>query len=415
MTPVTPDEQRLVEAFLAGRSEAETRALVRRLSPPQLPQVAEDVVRVVRARAALSGAVAPRDLVRALPGGEAERVLDVVAIDFDRVLVGGQWRWTMRSGPREQTLVRLAAEGAVRAALAEADSVPTDEAGRTLRELAGVGRDGGRLFRRFAREKRDDRAILQALTWVAPLGGRQAYLAEARRRAGLMAVRDSYAALLDVGVHGRERELEVLREFVCAPADPRGPVPVLAVTGAGGVGKSTLLAALVVPYLDRQLDGEAGEGSVVVVIDFDREVFRADAELELSFEVTRQLGWAWPIAGADFSALRHQAREERRLAGETEFEAEARVLVDLHDLGRRTVVLVLDTFEDVRRDRPLSGGWNDPERPMMEWVRRLRHGMGLAGLRVVVSGRGSVSAVDGVVESLRLPEATGGSAGRLGR
>ncbi|NUT95961.1 MAG: ATP-binding protein, partial [Saccharothrix sp.] len=373
-------------------------------------------VRAVRARAALSGAVAPRDLVRALPSDEAERVLDVVAIDFDRALVGGDWRWTMRSGPREETLARLAAEGAVTSALSEVASVPTDEAGRTLRELAAAGRNGARpLFRRFAREKRDDRAILQALTWVAPLGGRQGYLAEARRRAGLMAVRDSYANLLDMGVHGRDRELGVLRDFVCGAVDPAGPVPVLAVTGVGGAGKSTLLAALVESYLDRQLDGESEDGPVVVVIDFDRVVFRVNAELELSFEVTRQLGWASPVAGADFSALRHQAREERRqvrtdLAVEsvetdvrtaTGFEAEARVLVDLHDLGRRTVVLVLDTFEEWQRDRPLSdvrrGRWNDPERHIQEWIWRLRHEMGLSGLRVVVSGRAPVSTMDDLV------------------
>ncbi|CAL9454028.1 hypothetical protein SUDANB95_02487 [Actinosynnema sp. ALI-1.44] len=407
------DADRLLAAFLAGRSAAEREALVRRLAPPEPPPVAEGAVRAVRDRAALSGAVAPRDLVRGLPAEDADRVLDVVAIDFDRALVGGDWRWTMRSGPREEALARLAAANGVAAALEDAERVPTDEAGRTLRDLAAAGRGGAReLFRRLAPEQRDDRAVLQALTWAAPLGGRQGYLAEARRRAGLMAVRDSYATLLDMGVHGRDRELAVLRDFVCAPADPAGPVPVLAVTGVGGAGKSTLLAALVRPYLERQLDADAPDGPIAVVIDFDRVVFRVNAELELSFEVTRQLGWAAPVASADFSALRHQAREERRqvrtdLAVEsvetdvrtaTGFELEARVLLDLHDLRGRTVVLVLDTFEEWQRDRPVAGarrgGWNDPERRIQEWIWRLRHEMGLDGLRVIVSGRAPVSTMD---------------------
>ncbi|WP_309116982.1 ATP-binding protein [Saccharothrix sp.] len=411
--PTTPEENRLLEAFLARRSSAEREALVRRLAPPEPPPVAESAVRAVRTRGALSGSVAPRDLVRGLPAEEADRVLDLVAIDFDRALVGREWRWTMRSGPREEALARLAAEGGVTAALAEAERVPTDEAGKTLRELAAAGRDGARpLFRRFAREERDDRAILQALTWAAPLGGRQGHLAEARRRAGLMAVRDSYKNLLDMGVHGRDRELEALRHFVCAPVDPAGPVPVLAVTGVGGAGKSTLLAALVEPYLERQLDADVPDGPIAVVIDFDRVVFRVNAELELSFEVTRQLGWAAPIASADFSALRHQAREERRHVGTdlavesvetdvrtaTGFELEARVLLDLHDLRRRTVVLVLDTFEEWQRDRPVAGarrgGWNDPERRIQEWIWRLRHEMGLDHLRVIVSGRAPVSTLD---------------------
>ncbi|XVV07482.1 AAA family ATPase [Actinosynnema sp. CA-248983] len=404
------EPDRLLEAFLAGRSAAEREALAARLAPPEPPPVAESAVRAVRTRGALSGAVAPRDLVLGLPAEEADRVLDLVAIDFDRALIGREWRWTMRSGPREESLARLAAEGGVTAALAEAGRVPTDEAGKTLRELALAGRDGQReLFRRFAEEQRDDRAVLQALTWVAPLGGRQGHLAEARRRAGLLAVRDSYANLLDMGVHGRDRELEALRHFVSAPVDPAGPVPVLAVTGVGGAGKSTLLAALVERYLERQLDGDEPDAPIAVVIDFDRVVFRVNAELELSFEVTRQLGWAAPVASADFSALRHQAREERRqvlgvesletdVRTATGFELATRVLVDLHDLRRRTVVLVLDTFEEWQRDRPVAGvrrgGWNDPERRIQEWIWRLRHEMGLDHLRVIVSGRAPVSTMD---------------------
>jgi GTPase SAR1 family protein len=68
--------------------------------------------------------------------------------------------------------------------------------------------------------------------------------------------------------------------------DPR--VPVLPLEGVGGAGKSTLLAALVRSELGR--DDPAGAGPIIIQADFDRLIFRNGGELELSFEVARQIG-----------------------------------------------------------------------------------------------------------------------------
>ena len=46
-------------------------------------------------------------------------------------------------------------------------------------------------------------------------------------------------------------------------------------------------------------------------VGFDRVRFRGEVQLELSYEVSRQLGWAVPEAGADFSVLRYQQRKQR--------------------------------------------------------------------------------------------------------
>jgi hypothetical protein len=425
---------RLLAGTWSRRTEAERDALAGQAAD-ELPETTA-ALDLVRSRAALSGAVAPRDLVGGLAAEDADRVLDVLAADFDRTVLDGEWTWTLRSGPRAETLAGLLASARVHPALDDVVGIPTDEAGEILRALAGARPRGLRpLFRRFTRPKDDDGAVLQALTWAAPLGGKQHRLAEARRRAGLTAVRDSYANLLELGVHGRERELRLLREFAAADVDEAEPVPLLAVTGLGGTGKSTLLAELAVPYLDRRLAAaeDDPDDPIVVVIDFDRVVFRANAEPELSFEVTRQLGWACPTASADFSVLRHQVREERRQTGTDQvadaaealirtasgFELDAKILVGLHGLGHRKVVLVLDTFEEWQHDRPVEGrprvGWNDPERRIQEWISRLRTEMGLAGLRVIASGRAPVSAMDGVraVEPIGLGDLDAAAAVRV--
>ncbi|WP_189260100.1 hypothetical protein [Lentzea flava] len=61
-------------------------------------------------KAALSGVVAPRDFVRGLSREVADEVLDPVLADFDRVLSGDRWAWTLRSGPRQQALIRMRAD-----------------------------------------------------------------------------------------------------------------------------------------------------------------------------------------------------------------------------------------------------------------------------------------------------------------
>lgn len=404
-SPEIDEMARLLAQSWALRSPDEQSGFVTRLMTDPSPPTA-DIVRKVRERGALSGAVAPRDLVRGISRTDADQLLDNVLVDFDRTLVDGSWSWTLRNGPREEALSRLAATGTLQQALDDASAINTDAAGEVLRELARTGERAQNVTPRVA---------LQALAWAEPLGGHAGDLAEARRQASLAAIRDSYETLLRRGFHGRTRELARLKKFAEAPVRPGHPVPFLTVTGIGGSGKSTLLAALVLPYLERLAAGDPS-APAIVVIDFDRVHFRVNAELELSFELTRQLGCAAPVASADFSVLRHQTREERKQTGvdvaqghhnvegivrsSSGFEYEANVLVRLHELTDRPVVLVLDTFEEWQRDRPYEYAsrdtWNDPEQRIMEWIWRLRNEMGLHGLRVIASGRAEVLHMEGV-------------------
>ncbi len=367
-------------------------------------------LRTLRERAALSGAVAPRDLARTQPAADADRLLDLTSSDFDRTATPGGWRWTLRFGARQDALTRLVADGRVADTLAAVEQLPTDPPGELLREIAGH-RVAGEPPTVPPTAATSD--AVQALSWARPLGGVAAELAELRRRAEVAAAREAYAVLLSRGVIGRDAELAKLRTFAEAPTDRTAEVPPLAtVVGAGGAGKSTVIAELIRPYLDRLAAPAAGD-PIVVVVDFDRVRFRGDAQLDLSYEVSRQLGWAVPEAGADFSVLRYQQRKQRSeslqdtysganqvsesdVLDSHSFDAEAGLLVDLHGLTDRPVLLVLDTFEEwqSRRIYPFLSdrtGYNDPETRVWSWVAGLHEQMRLRGLRVVVSGRADAS------------------------
>ena len=365
MSPATPGppEDALAAAgdvlarLWAARPAAERAAVAASIeaatTAPALDAATSRTLERLRGIAALSGGLSPGELVQGLASEVAEFVLDLLAPEFDRTWTTRDgWTWTLRTAARRQALGELSAHGTVDEALASADAVPTDAAGEALRGIAaraeGAPPAGGDL---------GSPAGLQALSWAEPLGGLAGDLAEARRVAILRDVGDGYRALLDHGVFGRDRELAKLRAFAEAPVEEDAPLPLLPLVGMGGTGKSTLLAAFVRPYLDRLVAGDPA-APAVVVLDFDRLAFRAHAQVELSFELTRQLGCAFPEAGADFSVLRHQTREEERAVrtqaagpdrqvesdslGSSGFGYALSSLVRLHGLERRPVLLVLD-------------------------------------------------------------------------
>ncbi|SDT50434.1 S1 family peptidase [Actinoplanes derwentensis] len=386
-----PATARTLRKIWARRSEAERELFQARPWFTTRVTVPDAAARKVLQRAALSGAVSPEDLIRDMPADEGERALDVLQTDFDRVRAAERWAWTLRSGSRHDVLRTMSGD-TLRLRLKDVAEIPTDTPGERLRELcAGTG---------------GPEPDVQALTWAAPLRGRLSDLAEAHRLAAVRRLLDDHRLLVHEGVFGRTAVLDRLRDFAGEPVDSARPVPVLAVTGIGGSGKSTVLAEFARPYLEGLMTPPPG-GPLPVVIDFDRLRFRPGRELEMSFEVTRQLGTAHPEAGADFAALRHQALEgqhrtdsdrygaahavdqDRRAA--FRFDHDAAVIVRLHRLGTRPVLVLLDTFEEWQRERPRRdedrGPGNDSERDLLAWLTRLRQDMGLAGLKVVVAGR----------------------------
>ncbi|MFF3836265.1 AAA family ATPase [Streptomyces sp. NPDC001930] len=424
----------LQEAWEA-RPASEVAEFARRLAGEESPpHIARPDVEAIREVAAVSGAVRPADLVgRQADADRRGETLGGIAAEFDRAVVDGRMTWTMRSTYRADTLERLAATRAGLAdALRRAEHVETDPAGHVLRRLLAEGfhadPDAHRLPDHIIGRASTAEAA-QALLWAMGAKDVGSLLARTSAVVHVESVLKSYEGLLAHGVIGRDRQRDQLMAFIEAEApQPDGDLPVLTLTGIGGSGKSTLLGEVLRPRLQALVKG--GGAPAVVVIDLDRVAFRPDAEAELSFDVTRQLEVAWPELAADLAEAR--ATETRSRSGRRESAQDAGQYVErltrgtaslewrVGDLLRNSaragapVLLVLDTFEEWQRARPFAGPretWNDPEAVMTEWLFKLRHSMGISGLRVVVSGRAVFSRIPG--ESIELGELDAAPAAEL--
>lgn len=438
--PEVDQSLRALREAWAARPASEIEAFARRLAQEEpIPHTVRPDVEAVREIAAVSGAVRPTDLVgRQVDADRRAETLGGIADEFDRAVVDGRMTWTMRSTYRDATLQRLSAtEDGLADALRRAGHVETDPAGHVLRRVLAKGFHAGfpalspaaRLPDHVVGEA-STAEVAQALLWAMSAKDVGAILARASAVVHVESVLKSYEGLLAHGVVGRDRERDLLTAFIDAPTpESYGALPLLTLTGIGGTGKSTLLGELLRPRLQALVTG-GGDAPAVVVIDLDRVAFRPDAEVELSFEVARQLEVAWPELAADLAEARvaeTRSRVGRRELGSDAGESPEGPLRSSSSLewtvgnllrsstrADAPVLLVLDTFEEWQRARPFAGPretWNDPEAVMTEWLNKLRQFMGVSGLRVIVSGRAALSFVPG--ESVELGELDATSAAEL--
>ncbi|MEU4061120.1 ATP-binding protein [Streptomyces wedmorensis] len=430
---VDPSLWALREAW-AARPASEVAAFARRLAQEPTPHVGRPDIEAIREVAAVSGSVRPADLVgRQTDADRRAETLGGIAAEFDRAVVDGRMTWTMRSTHRAGTLERLAStESGLADALRRAEHVATDPAGHVLRRVLAEGfhipPDAARLPHHVVGEA-STAEVAQALLWAMGAKDVGSILARTSAVVHVEAVLKSYEDLLDHGVIGRDYERDRLEAFIAAPAPQLGRrLPILTLTGVGGTGKSTLLGEVLWPRLKALVTGE--DAPAVVVIDLDRVAFRPDAEVELTFDVTRQLEVAWPELAAGLAEVR--AAETRSRTGRRESAQDAGQFVERMTRGTTSlesrvsdllwdsaragapVLLVLDTFEEWQRARPFAGPratWNDPEAVMAEWLDKLHQSMGLSGLRVIVSGRATFSLIPG--ESVELGELDAAPAAEL--
>lgn len=347
--------------------------------------------------AALSGALHPKDLVADHPPELANLLLDQLASNFDRTRSKESWSWTLKSD-RRTNILKSIQPAEFPKLLERASTIPTDPSGETLRRLL-QGENISDTALTVSLEAR-----LQAATWVLPIQPSiEPQLKALRHESYVASLLSSYDYLLRDGFFGRRDEINRIHSFATRVLR-KGQISMLSVTGIGGSGKSTLLAAALRPLIVKSF--EVPTAPMVVNIDFDHRAFINGAELELSFELTRQLGHIVPSSNEDFELLREQLGRERVERGESskkshdagsesssrqgsEFEWRAKKIVKAHNINQRPLIVVLDTFEEWQRETYNQYDSEAPFNRILEWLYSLQNEWELA-IGVIVSGRAPV-------------------------
>jgi hypothetical protein len=266
-----------------------------------------EVIRA-RQRGALSGWVEPLDLLHGLTVENHHALLDSIAISFDPQPIGGGWRWQMRAGARASVFRGLvdpndavfAAD--LGAAVADAGTVPTDLAGEQLRAIIAAGGhvDPAGLAAGPGEAAIDRRARLEALLPGAGLGrdrrGAEGVLRPSRyRRRATPSVASSprrSARATACGCWRRDSTATSASSPGSAPSPSRRLTIPASRSCRSKVSAAPASLPCSLPWSAPSSGAtiRAAPVPIVVQADFDRLIFRNGGELELSFEVARQIG-----------------------------------------------------------------------------------------------------------------------------
>ncbi|MFJ8016963.1 AAA family ATPase [Streptomyces sp. NPDC096339] len=265
------------------------------------PAPVTDLRRAYREAACLLGRFDPARLL--LPGEErpsGKAVLELVR-DCRAAGTRSTLAWTLDPEVRDTALGGLAGpRAAYLALLANAEQIPPGP-GPERTALAYLGGAPPDLSGQGADELPH---VLRAVLWLARIPGvtgvpEPAVVQRLLERARLLQplerlVRDSF--------QGRAAELAELRAYVdSAPGDSEAPV---LVHGLGGIGKSTLLAKLL---LDSLRDSPAR--FPFAYADFERPTLSVREPATLVAEMARQLGIQYPRHQEEFNALARECEE----------------------------------------------------------------------------------------------------------
>ncbi|SFO76509.1 AAA ATPase domain-containing protein [Chitinophaga sp. YR627] len=237
--------------------------------------------------------------------------------------------------------------------------------------------------------------LCQLVTWLDGLDPQLPPLSDLLPLLEKKSVLAGFEHLVDNNFMGRQDELQQLREFIHISDKKRtlagkilkdllvnnpeaGRKPILSVCGPGGIGKSALLARL----LMENSVGKKAQRIPFAYLAFDQPTLRIEAPFTILLEAISQLELQLPDHKAHFDDFRDQVRNFRDDQGNIKsrglsFDTRAgrinvslginqslyqnfgALLQELQTDFNQAVVLVLDTFEEVEyRDKEsLSGFW----------------------------------------------------------
>jgi hypothetical protein len=345
--------------------------------------------------------------------------------------VGGRWLWTLTAEGRIEGLRQMPADPAGRARFLAANQPDSEDTfGRMLHRALTPRKDG--ILDRFIRavagtsspsgvvsagmsidEQVALAQVIEALTTagVAAPDWINADAARILRRS--IAISEQKAAtrvLLPDKFRGRTGERKLLLDFVdrgfgalaglrkrgwltINPAAPAVPTPIaaMAVSGAGGIGKSAVLASVRMALEDRP-------GITLITFDFDRPALRAGDSAALTIEMARQLSISEPRLDAALSETRRDLRHQLKSATNYELSDSAvlatvgqwEALFQGSPRLEQPLVFLMDTFEEVLVASEAR------VQTLARWASKLCTQVGFKHMRVIFFGR----AVEAI---LRLP------------
>jgi hypothetical protein len=332
-------------------------------------------------KAALSGSFAPATLLGNLADDPQRLALVAthLARDCDVAAPGG--RWLMRTPARRYVLDALVATDMLGNAIAERRKV---DAELETRDLLDALSDAGSFSQErveIAVTAGDDRGQLQRIVTALDRAGAAAagreWLIPARSALAVLDHKDRRRAIERLGFFGREDERAKAKVWLSAPPR-RGPIQCLLISGGPGMGKSSLLEAVVRDRPDST--------AMVLRLDFDRAGLDVLDRMGLTLEAARQIGELLGPDGSDLIQERlrvlaeldiEHAKEERRFTPRT---LAAKLTASV---GRRGVLVVLDTLEVLR------GRGETHVESLFEWLEDLR-ASGLERFHVIAAGRGDI-------------------------
>lgn len=230
-----------------------------------------------------------------------------------------------------------------------------------------------------ARERSSLERIILALDRAGKRAPSRDLLQPARAALAKLEREEKMLQVAERGFFGREMEYARIAAWLAHPVEST-PVSCLFLTGAPGIGKSTLLVESV-----RRI--YASHRPLILRLDFDRAGLNAQDLLGLTMEATRQLAEQLETGGerlmdARLEAGRVDPDEKSKLTSRQMLPVDlARRLGEAVSRSNRPVLVVLDTLEVLRgrgETHPLI---------LFRWLDSLL-GYGVQPMRVLAAGRG---------------------------
>lgn len=332
---------------------------------------------------ALRGRCDPAALLSELAIGRERwgEVLDQVVTDCDAGAGDEQGLWFLSDAARRTQLTGRTAE-----AVSALQSIR--EPDQVTKALIRVF---GNPFELDGLTSDELRALLTIEPAVAGLKTSMPSGAEIRRHLAVRTRVEEFDRFVSDGFVGRGDELKGLLNFVNSD-HRRYKTSTALLWGTGGIGKSTLIAALL-----SQIMHERDPRIVPVHLDFDRGDLSAIDTMTLTIELLRQVGTIDQGMDDSLKNKRNELRDflHKRLVdpsyGSREKSSQDGMFLLRRSLARlklerRVLLIVLDTFENVETagDATLRG--------LRRWVDRLITVAGAYAVRLVVAGRSDPAA-----------------------